>query len=205
MHDENTRKEFMKYTGELKPFALASLIIFILSCIGGYIYYSVNPSYAISSLSGVEELASMMQDLSPLEIMLIIFVNNAVKMFLAMLLGCLLGIIPFGFILMNGFIIGIFAHYQAIEKSGLFVVAGLTPHGIIEIPMLIISSAIGMKIGYTAIETLRSKPVSLKEEIIRGVKFYLHWLFPLIFLAAIIETFITPLVIYMLFGDLSSV
>jgi stage II sporulation protein M len=151
----------------------------------------------LNSLAGLEELAKMLQELSAFEIMLLIFVNNAVKMFFSILLGFALGIIPFGFLIINGFVIGIFAHYQTVENGALFVLAGLTPHGIIEIPMLIISSAIGMKIGYVALQAIRLEPVSLKEEIIQGIKFYLHWLFPLIFLAAVIETFITPVVIYL--------
>ncbi|MEZ5335482.1 MAG: stage II sporulation protein M [Methanolobus sp.] len=200
MHDETTREKFVVYINELKPFVLASLALFIISTVSGYMYYSLDPSYALNSLEGMEELAAMLEGLSPIEIMLLIFVNNSVKMFFSILLGFLLGIIPFIFLVMNGFIIGIFAHYQTVENGALFVIAGLTPHGIIEIPMLIISSAVGMKIGFTALQALSSKPVSLKDELIKGIKFYLHWLFPLILLAAIIETFITPLVIYLLVG-----
>ncbi|WP_094226899.1 stage II sporulation protein M [Methanolobus psychrotolerans] len=200
MHDENTRERFRTYVHELKPFIWTSLLIFVLSTITGYAYYTINPSYALDSLSGLEELAEMIKGLSPLEIMLLIFVNNAVKMFFAVLLGFALGIIPFGFLVLNGFVLGVFAHFQVVENGTLFIIAGLTPHGIIEIPMLIVSSAIGMKIGYVALQTLRSEPADLKAEIIRGIKFYLHWLFPLIFLAAVIETFITPIVIYMITG-----
>ena len=200
MHDENTRERFRTYINELKTFVWISLALFIISTIAGYAYYSMDPSYALNSLDGLEQLAEMLQGLSALEIMLLIFVNNSVKMFFSILLGFALGIIPFGFLIMNGFVIGIFTHYQATETGALFVIAGLTPHGIIEIPMLIISSAIGMKIGYVALQTIRSKPVDLKEEIIKGIKFYLHWLLPLIFIAAIIETFITPLIIYVVTG-----
>ncbi|WMW25516.1 stage II sporulation protein M [Methanolobus sediminis] len=200
MHDENVREVFRIYIRELKPFVFFSFVAFLISAIAGYVYYATNPSYALDSLGGLEELAEMLQGLSAIEIMLLIFVNNALKMFLSVLLGFALGIVPLGFLLLNGFVIGIFAHYQTAESGVLFVIAGLTPHGIIEIPMLIISSAIGMKIGYVAFQGLRSEPVDLKAEIIRGIKFYLHWLFPLIFLAAVIETFITPLVIYMVSG-----
>jgi len=200
MHDENVRGIFRTYINELKPFVLLSLVAFIISSIAGYVYYAANPSYALNSLGGLEELAKMIQGLSAIEIMLLIFVNNAVKMFLSVLLGFALGLVPLGFILLNGFVLGIFAHYQTVENGALFVIAGLTPHGIIEIPMLIISSAVGMKIGYVAFQALRSEPVDLKAEIIRGIKFYIHWLLPLIFLAAVIETFVTPVVIYLVSG-----
>ncbi len=200
MHDENKKEAFRTYIDELIPFVRISLLLFLLSTIAGYAYYTIEPSYALDSLSGLEELAEMLQGLSAFEIMLLIFVNNSVKMFFSILLGVALGIVPFGFLVLNGFILGVFAHYMAVENGTLFVIAGLTPHGIIEIPMLIISSAIGMKIGYVALNTIRSQPSDLKVEIIRGIKFYLHWLFPLILLAAIIETFITPVIIYLVAG-----
>ncbi|WP_406670158.1 stage II sporulation protein M [Methanolobus sp. ZRKC4] len=200
MHNENTKEAFRTYIDELIPFVWISLLFFVLSTIAGYAYYTIEPSYALNSLSGLEELAEMLQGLSAFEIMLLIFVNNSVKMFFSILLGFALGIIPFGFLVLNGFILGVFAHYQAVESGTLFIIAGLTPHGIIEIPMLLISSAIGLKIGYVALNTIRSQPADLKGEIIRGIKFYLHWLFPLILLAAIIETFITPVIIYLVAG-----
>lgn len=200
MHDENVKEIFRTYISELKPFIIFSLVMFLLSAITGYAYYATNPSHALNSLGGLEELAEMLQGLSAVEIMLLIFVNNAVKMFFSVLLGVALGIIPLGFLVLNGFVIGIFAHYQSVESGALFVIAGLTPHGIIEVPLLIISSAVGMKIGYVALQALRSQPVDLKTEIIRGIKFYLHWLLPLIFLAALIETFVTPVIIYMVSG-----
>ncbi|MDG6243549.1 MAG: stage II sporulation protein M [Methanolobus sp.] len=200
MHNENTREGLISYLKELKPFAIFSLFSFILSFVAGYAFYATSPASALTSLGGLEELAEMLRGLSIIEITLLIFVNNAVKMFFAVLLGFALGIIPFGFLVLNGFVIGVFVHYQTVERGVMFVIAGLTPHGIIEIPMLLISSAIGMKIGYRTLETIISKPVDLKGEIIKGVKFYLHWLLPLIFLAAVIETFITPMVIYMVSG-----
>ncbi|WP_340820692.1 stage II sporulation protein M [Methanolobus sp. WCC4] len=200
MHDENTKERFRTYINELKPFVLVSFILFLISSIAGYVYYAMDPSLSLESLGGLEELAEMLEGLSAIEIMLFIFANNAIKMFFSILLGFILGIVPFGFLILNGFVLGIFAHYMTVENGALFVIAGLTPHGIIEIPMLIISSAVGMKIGYTALQALRSEPVDLKEEIIKGIKFYLHWLFPLILLAAIIETFITPLIIYLVTG-----
>lgn len=200
MHDENTKEAFRTYIGELIPFVWLSLLFFVLSTIAGYTYYSMDPSLSLNSLGGLEELAEKLQGLSAIEIMLFIFANNAIKMFFSIILGAILGIVPLIFLIMNGFILGIFANYMSVENGALFVIAGLTPHGIIEIPMLVISSAVGMKIGYTALQALLSKPVDLKEEIIKGIKFYLHWLFPLILLAAIIETFITPVIIYLVAG-----
>ncbi len=201
MNKENQRGIAIAYIKELKPFIMLSLALFALSVLAGVIYYIINPSYALGTLSGLEDIVDLIKDFSIIEIMLFIFINNAVKMLFAILLGFALGIFPFFFLVMNGFIIGVFAHFQTVENGLLFIMAGLLPHGIIEIPLLIVSSAIGLKIGYVAMQFLRSRPgAELRSEINKGVRFYFRWMLPLVFLAAAIETFITPLFIYFVAG-----
>ena len=98
-------------------------------------------------MSGFKEDVSPMKDLSPVGLMLGIFENNALKTFLVMVLGLAFGIVPAIFTLANGLILGIVTGATA-SKYGLFYVAvGTLPHGIVELPMVLISAAIGMKLG----------------------------------------------------------
>ncbi|MDW7732645.1 MAG: stage II sporulation protein M [Methanolobus sp.] len=200
MFNEERRTSFRAYIGELKPYIIASTSLFVLSMIVGYIAYGLIPEYSADSLSGLEELAEMLQNLSAFEIMLFIFFNNALKMLASVLLGPIFGIVPFAFLLLNGFVLGVFVHLQIVENGALFIIAGLTPHGIIEIPMLLISSAIGLKLGYEVFKIILGKPANLKDEFIKGMQLFLYVLLPLIFIAALIETFITPLVIFLVSG-----
>jgi stage II sporulation protein M len=200
MHNEGTKEMFIEYLNELKPYLIASTLLFIISSIAGYISYGLFPDYALESLSGLEELAEMLSDLSPIQIMLLIFINNAVKLFMAVISGVLFGLAPFGFLVLNGFILGVFIHLIVIENGPLFIAAGILPHGIIEIPMLLVSSAVGFKLGHRFLLFVAGKDIELKVEIIRGIKFYFHWIFPLIFIAALIETFITPIFISLVSG-----
>ncbi|WP_406657970.1 stage II sporulation protein M [Methanolobus sp. ZRKC2] len=200
MFNEDSRTTFRAYFRELKPYIIASTTLFVLAMIAGYIAYGLIPEFSADSLSGLEEIAEMLQNLSAFEIMLFIFFNNATKMFAAILLGPIFGLVPIAFLLLNGFVLGVFVHLQIIENGALFIIAGLTPHGIIEIPMLLISSAIGLKLGHETFKIILGKPSNLKDELIKGVQFFLYILLPLIFLAAVIETFITPLVIYLVSG-----
>jgi stage II sporulation protein M len=200
MHNEGTKEMFIEYINELKPYLIASTLLLIISSIAGYISYGLFPDYALESLSGLEELAEMLSDLSPIQIMLLIFTNNAIKLFMAVILGVLFGLAPFGFLVLNGFILGVFIHLMVIENGPLFIAAGLLPHGIIEIPMLLVSSAVGFKLGHRLLLCVAGKDIELKVEIIRGIKFYFHWILPLIFIAALIETFITPIFISLVSG-----
>ncbi|MCK5085688.1 stage II sporulation protein M, partial [Candidatus Parcubacteria bacterium] len=78
-----------------------------------------------------------------------------------------------------------------------FFFLGILPHGIIEIPVLIVSSAIGIRIGKVAIWRLFSKKESLLKEFLKALKFFILVLFPLIFIAALIEAFLTALLLEM--------
>ncbi len=200
MFNEEIRTTFGSYIAELKPYILISTLLFVFSIAAGYIGYGLSPESSADSLSGLEELAEMLQNLSAIEIMLLIFINNASKMLFSILLGPLLGIAPLAFLLINGFVLGVFAHIQIVENGLLFIIAGLTPHGIIELPMLIISSAIGIRLGHEAFRTILGRPSDLKGELIKGLKLFLYVLLPLIFIASVIETFITPLVIFLVSG-----
>ncbi|TGC11381.1 stage II sporulation protein M [Methanolobus halotolerans] len=200
MFNQESRTTFRTYVGELKPYIVISTFLFVLSMVAGYIGYGLSPDYSAGSLSGLEELAEMLQSLSAIEIMLLIFFNNAIKMLFAILLGPAFAIAPFAFLVINGFVLGVFAHIQIIENNLFFIIAGLTPHGIIEIPMLIISSAIGIKLGHETFRTITGKPANLTEEFTKGLRLFIYVLLPLILIAAIVETFITPLVIFLVSG-----
>lgn len=81
------------------------------------------------------------------------------------------------------------------EQSLLYLAGGLLPHGIIEIPMVVISAAVGIRLGLKVIAAFKGESVSLKEEMLTGIKFFFYWVMPLLFIAAVVETFITSAII----------
>jgi stage II sporulation protein M len=66
--------------------------------------------------------------------------------------------------------------------------------------MVFLSASIGLRLGYHVFLYLIGRPSELKKESIQGLKFYLQWIMPLLFVAAIIETFITPLILNLVRG-----
>ncbi|AFV23175.1 integral membrane protein [Methanolobus psychrophilus R15] len=200
MFSAERRENLRTYLTDLKPYIVLSTIVFALSIAVGYIAYGIYPEYAMQSISGLEELVEMLEGLSLLEIMLMIFINNTIAMFIAILFGIVLGIVPLLVLVLNGFIIGTIVRLLIVENGLAFIVAGLVPHGIIEIPLLLLSTSIGMKIGYEVLLALAGKPSDIKNEFIKGMKFFFYWMVPLIFIAALIETFITPAIMYLVAG-----
>jgi stage II sporulation protein M len=112
-----------------------------------------------------------------------------------MLLGLGLGIVPMIVATTNGFLLGIVG-YSAVEQKGwLYLAAGILPHGIIELPVVLLSIAIGLRLGHMLALSLLKESSDLSGEMRVAIHFLLRWIMPLLLLAAAIETFITPFII----------
>lgn len=187
-------KDDLVYLGSIKIFIALSVFIFALTAVMGYAAAEVDPQFASR---WTEELASLrwIMEQPPIAIMIIIFLKNLLASAMAMLLGLGLGIIPLLVVSSNGFLLGIVGH-SALEKAGpLFLAAGILPHGIIELPCVLVSIAIGFRLGYLLALTIAREETELSTETRIAIHFLGFWIAPLLLFAAAIETFITPIAI----------
>ena len=187
-------KDDMAYLKSIRVYIGLSVFLFGLTAVMGYYTAAVDPEFA-SSWTRELEMLKWIMDQPPLLIMIIIFLKNLLASSMAMLLGLGLGILPLMVVTSNGFILGIVA-YEAVQKVGwLYLAAGILPHGIIELPVILVSIAIGFRLGYLlALSILREK-ADLSSEIRIAFHFLIRWVTPLLLLAAAVETFITPFII----------
>jgi stage II sporulation protein M len=140
-----------------------------------------------------------MGEWNPLLIMGYILLNNVAKSLGALLLGVAIGIPPIFFIAVNGFTLGLVA-YDVEQTMGVgYVLAALIPHGVVELPAVILSSAMGIRIGIRVIERLRGEGGSVKAEMRRCLKGYAVRVLPLLIVASALEVSITPAVVGLLF------
>jgi stage II sporulation protein M len=124
---------------------------------------------------------------------LYVFLNNATTAAFAILFGLIFGIFPLLCVFANGEVLGILAFISRGTLSVLTFLAGILPHGIIEIPALILTGAVGIKIGKVVIDRIFSKKkVEIKKELSLAFSLFLKILLPLLLIAAAIEIFITP-------------
>ena len=182
-------------------YVAAITLIFVVSLIAGYRYAVLNPT---ESARFMEELIAdfgWLMELSLPRIFLVIFLNNAIKALLVIIFGLLI-FVPVGFVAYNGWIIGIVICEQVRTSGYVSVVAGILPHGIIELPVIIVSAALGTRLGMMAFLMMKGTISSdnVMSEIKWSVRFYLRWILPLLFIAALIETFITPIIMQMVSG-----
>ena len=145
-------------------------------------------------------LMETMGALGLVALLLLIFLNNAIKALGAIAFGVLLGIPPIIFVGANGFMIGVAV--LALQSSLGFgvLVASLVPHGIIEIPLLLLASALGRRVGMESLKYLLKQQSAVRAELRRGLRIYVKWILTGLFIAALIEVFITPLFILLIGG-----
>ncbi len=185
--------------GMLKKCTVLVTVIFVVSVISGYLYAVSNPYESARVMQELSGELGWITDLNPILLSFVIFLNNAFKSFLAIVLGVLV-IVPIMFIVLNGYILGIVICESARIEGPLYVAAAILPHGIIELPMVLVSAALGTRIGMMVLLRISGKIPT--EEILSALKwsisYYFRWILPLLFVAAVIETFITPAVLWIL-------
>ncbi|MCL7475710.1 MAG: stage II sporulation protein M [ANME-2 cluster archaeon] len=195
----HTTPDVRAYLELLRPYILIISSLFVVSVFTGYLAGYFNPEIAQQMMGQFEESYGWIADKSPLVILLFIFANNTLNSFIAMVLGVVFGLWPVLFILINGFFIGLVVFESAREISIFIILAALIPHGIIELPVIFISAAIGLRLGYITFLKISGKmDVSIQKELFQAVRFFIKLIVPLLFLAAFIETFVTSAIIYIL-------
>ncbi|MCL7415312.1 MAG: stage II sporulation protein M [ANME-2 cluster archaeon] len=195
----STTPEVRAYIILLRPYLLIIISLFVVCVVAGYLSGYYNPGIIEQLMGQFEESYGWIAGESPLVIMLFIFANNTLNSFLAMLFGVVFGLWPVLFIAVNGFFIGVVVFDAAREIGILVVLAALIPHGIIELPMIFISAAMGLRLGYLAFLKISNKmDVSIKQELFQAIRFFIKVIVPLLFIAALIETFVTSPIVYLL-------
>ncbi|WP_424769185.1 stage II sporulation protein M [Paenibacillus sp. sgz302251] len=149
------RRAIWNHFKQMNPYIAFGFILFF----AGMVIGGTNPafkSFLDSQIEGLRGLSEMVEQSSnpTLTLMIVIFLNNAIKSIFVMYLGALFGIVPFLFLIVNGMVIGYLLTQLAEQHGGGFVFEiifkGLLPHGIIEIPAIIIACAYGLRFGVLA-------------------------------------------------------
>ena len=189
-------KKDLEYLKSSRQYILIMTGIFIISVIAGLVVSLKDLGLSENYLNMLKESFGWIKDLSPIGIMLVIFLNNALKSLLAIVLGAGFGIIPVIFVGGNGLLLGLVANQVSSEKGALFVLAATLPHGIIEIPMILISSGLGLRLGHLMYSSIMGKKTDMRSELMQCLWIYIRIVVPLLFVSAVIETFVTPLVAF---------
>lgn len=104
----------------------------------------------------IEELIELVDGKGLIETFFFIFFNNLKATFFSIIFGASFGILPFFIAVSNGYLIG-FVSREVAMIEGISALWRLFPHGIFELPAVIFSIGIGIKIGVKFIQDLHKK------------------------------------------------
>jgi stage II sporulation protein M len=175
----------------IKFYFKALTLLFIISGTLGFITAQQFPSEARGAMSQAMEQVSFIKDLTPAGIFLLIALNNSIKAFFMLMLGILWGIVPVLFILLNGYAVGIVASVAVLDTGIMPIIFGTLPHGILEIPAILLAASYGVWLGEMFSKKLKGGDAELWINIKTAFNKFIKVVLPVLIVAAFIETFIT--------------
>jgi stage II sporulation protein M len=185
--------EIVRQKALIRNLILATSIFFASLVVGTLIGQNTVEGL-LSELGAVLTPLASMGHLSLL-LLLIIFINNAIKALGLIFLGVLLGLPPILFIGLNGFILGGLGSALEAVNGWRYSVASFIPHGVIEIPVILLATALGLTVGMESATWLMRKDSRVRLQLSNGLKVYVRWILPGLAVAAMVEVFVTPLVV----------
>jgi len=153
----------------------------------------------------VDRFAAMVQELGIMDedggfSALLIFRNNLQ----ATAVSILYGFIPFLYLPAlslgtNAMILGVMGGYYVNNGHSLLIyLAGILPHGIFELPALIISLALGFYLCQVVVTYVRKNTKGIVGAALKNIaRVFLFWVVPLLMVAAATEAYITPLILHL--------
>jgi stage II sporulation protein M len=178
-----------------KRWLVVAVLLFSLGIVFG-LFSPTGGSPMDEELAAFEELISMLAALPPGLLAILILLKNCTALLISFALSPLLCLSPFLTLTINGWLIGVITTEVVKNTSLGYLLAGLLPHGIFEIPALMIGEAAALSFGTSVLLGLLRKNsfAQVSSSFKKNLK-YLMLAMLLMVPAALIETFITPLLL----------
>ncbi len=168
-------------------------VVFLFMVFSGYEFAVENPELANEFINSLFSQFEFTIKLPHYLLFLLIFLNNSIKSFLAVVLGVFFAIPPLFFVISNGALLGIVIGAKSSEVGLAKVLLLIVPHGVVEIPALILAASYGVEVGLAVIKKLLGKEIEISEVLAEKIKKYFKIVLPMLLVAALIETYVTPM------------
>jgi len=170
--------EAWKFIKGSKGYLVFVVLFMVFGAVLGWIY-SVQLGIIIDPF--LKELVDSLAGLNGWSLIVFILQNNLKVAFLGIILGAVFGIMPIVNSVANGLVIG-YVLRISVEKTSIFEIWKILPHGIFEIPAIIIALGLGIKLGFSLFS--REK---FSKNFYNCFNVLLYIVVPLLIIAAIIE------------------
>lgn len=177
---------------EIVAYFIVLTTLFALSALAGYQAAKNNPIEAEQFLHQFSSELGFIKFLPPIVIFLLIFLNNSVKALIAMILGIFFGLVPIFFVFINGYLVGLVLYTVGLKMGLRKVLMMILPHGVIEIPAIILACSYGLWLGRMFYRRITGDRISIKTCINAALNYYFRIVVPMLVIAAFVEAYITP-------------
>ncbi|SDJ50617.1 stage II sporulation protein M [Paenibacillus naphthalenovorans] len=185
----------------MKHYFIASVLVFLAGMLMGALYSEQFQAFINTQLEALKRITDTLAEKPNQQWSLfwLIFWNNASKSLLVIVMGVLFGIFPLFFLIVNGLVLGYVAVAAGQKESWLFVIKAIVPHGILELPAIIIACALGLRLGMLLLKMFLSifspsRSLQAREQLRAFVKALVPisvMLVIVLFVAALIESTFT--------------
>jgi len=190
------RVERRAYLRELRPYLIASILFFAVGAIIGAAVASRLPGLADHFGDSVTGFLKTFRGLPKPQLAAAIFLNNSVKTLAAILLGLVIGIVPALFLVVNGVVLGVVLFLSSHSRGLWPSLLSILPHGVIELAAVFLGTAIGLMLGdFVLKRLLRKSHAKIGAELGRAMRFFSLVIIPMLLAAALIEAFVTAVII----------
>jgi stage II sporulation protein M len=183
-------RKSLLYLAENKKYIYLIIWLFLVFVAFALIFPAPQSLYS-QIVQFLKELSAKTAGLNTFGLIAFIFKNNLFVSLVGIFLGTFFAIVPFILIVSNGYVLG-FVIKKLFDEvgfvNGLFNLWKLLPHGIFEIPAVMISLGLGTKLGFVFFNCLYKK--SFKDfwkNLWKVIDVILMIIIPLLLIAAIIE------------------
>jgi len=192
---------FEKLFKEIGVYFFAGVLVFLFSFLLGLFFVHYFPESAMKSFEELSRAFSPLLKLSPLLMGVFIFLNNSLKIFLFLVLGIFFGLPTILFLLVNGWVLGFVVGISYPELGFFGIFNMLFYHGIFEFTALFIGAALGFRLGIMSFKSIKKLSIKkikniaheskeIKSFLLFSLNVYWKIILPLLFIAAIIETYL---------------
>jgi stage II sporulation protein M len=142
-------KALFKHFREMKHYFIVSVLVFGIGLLLGAAYADQFSAFLKNEVQGIQKLSNFLSEKNNQQLwfFVVIFLNNTTKAIMFIFLGLLFGVLPLFMLIANGMILGYVLTAQSQESTWMLVLKGIVPHGIFEIPAILLACAYGIKLG----------------------------------------------------------
>ncbi|MSP38620.1 MAG: stage II sporulation protein M [Deltaproteobacteria bacterium] len=184
--------EIRAYLTRLRPYLIASVVFFGVGFAIALMIVNRFPQMAESFETSLASFVKNFRGLPKFGLFAAIFINNTLKTLLAILLGTVFAVLPTFFLIVNGMALGVVMSLSTQSRGLWQSLLSVLPHGVIELSAVFLGTASGIMLGVSVLGKLfRKRPMKFTAELSQSFKFFYNVIVPLLFVAALVEAYVT--------------